>query len=106
MEINKVIEDKCATVALSGRLDTLTSPQLEEALRELPADITKLVIDLKDLEYVSSAGLRVFLNAQKSMMEKGEDRFYPDPDNRKRGRNTGIDHDTGIERRKYRAYFM
>ena len=62
MEINKVIEDKCATVALSGRLDTLTSPQLEEALRELPADITKLVIDLKDLEYVSSAG----------MMEKGE----------------------------------
>ena len=69
MEINKVIEDKCATVALSGRLDTLTSPQLEE---ELPADITKLVIDLKDLEYVSSAGLRVFLNAQKSMMEKGE----------------------------------
>lgn len=72
MEINKVIEDKCATVALSGRLDTLTSPQLEEALRELPADITKLVIDLKDLEYVSSAGLRVFLNAQKSMMEKGE----------------------------------
>ena len=72
MEINKVIEDKCATVALSGRLDTLSSQQHEEVLRELPAEITKLVIDLKDLEYVSSAGLRVFLNAQKSMMEKGE----------------------------------
>ncbi len=72
MEINKILNDKNCTFALSGRLDTLTSPQLEEALKEVPADVTELVIDLKELEYVSSAGLRVFLNAQKSMTGKGE----------------------------------
>ena len=71
MEINKVIQDNNCTIALEGRLDTLTSPQLEEALKEVPEEITELVLDLKDLEYVSSAGLRVFLNAQKSMINKG-----------------------------------
>ncbi len=72
MEINKILNDKACTIELTGRLDTLTSPQLEEALKEVPADINKLVLDLKALEYVSSAGLRVFLNAQKSMAGKGE----------------------------------
>ena len=72
MEINKILNDKTCTIELTGRLDTLTSPQLEEALKEVPADVEKLVLDLKTLEYVSSAGLRVFLNAQKSIMNKGE----------------------------------
>ena len=72
MEINKVVDNKKCTLQLSGRLDTLTSPQLEEALKEIPEDIEDLELDLKDLEYVSSAGLRVFLNAQKSMMNKGK----------------------------------
>ncbi len=71
MEINKIVDGKKCTVELTGRLDTLTSPQLEEALKEVPEDTNELVLDLKELEYVSSAGLRVFLNAQKSMAEKG-----------------------------------
>ncbi len=71
MEINKVVDDKKCTIELTGRLDTLTSPQLEEALKEVPEDVNELVLNLKELEYVSSAGLRVFLNAQKGMMEKG-----------------------------------
>ena len=72
MEINKIIDNNKCKVALSGRLDTLTSPQLEEVLKEIPEDVNDLVLDLKDLEYVSSAGLRVFLNTQKSMMGKGK----------------------------------
>jgi anti-sigma B factor antagonist len=71
VEINKVVDDKKCTIELTGRLDTLTSPQLEEALKEVPEDVNELVLNLKELEYVSSAGLRVFLNAQKGMMEKG-----------------------------------
>ncbi len=71
MEINKIVDDKKCTIELTGRLDTLTSPQLEEALKEVPEDVNELVLNLKELEYVSSAGLRVFLNAQKGMMEKG-----------------------------------
>ncbi len=72
MEINKVIKDGCCKLDLSGRLDTITSPQLEEELKELPENINELILDLKELEYVSSAGLRVFLNAQKSMSAKGK----------------------------------
>ena len=71
MEINKIVEDKKCMIELTGRLDTLTSPQLEETLKEVPEDTNELVLDLKELEYVSSAGLRVFLNAQKSMTDKG-----------------------------------
>ena len=71
MEINKIVDDKKCTIELTGRLDTLTSPQLEEALKEVPEDTNELVLDLKELEYVSSAGLRVFLNAQKGMTDKG-----------------------------------
>ncbi|MBQ6334995.1 MAG: STAS domain-containing protein [Erysipelotrichaceae bacterium] len=72
MEINKVIKDDSCRLELSGRLDTITSPQLEEELKELPENISELTLDLKDLEYVSSAGLRVFLNAQKTMSAKGQ----------------------------------
>ena len=72
MEITKILKDKTCTFKLEGRLDTLTSPQLEDALKEVPEDAEQLVLDLKDLEYVASAGLRVFLNAQKNMAGKGE----------------------------------
>ena len=71
MEINKVCKDGTCRIELSGRLDTITSPQLEEELQQIPEDVKELVLDLKDLEYVSSAGLRVFLNAQKMMNDKG-----------------------------------
>ena len=59
------------TVGIGGRLDTTTAPELEQALKGALDDITELVLDLKDLEYVSSAGLRVMLAAQKTMNKQG-----------------------------------
>lgn len=69
----KITKEKNGTnlrITLSGRLDTLTSPQLEEELKL--EGITSLVFDMTDLEYISSAGLRVMLTAQKTMMMQGE----------------------------------
>ncbi|MBR3570087.1 MAG: STAS domain-containing protein [Oscillibacter sp.] len=61
------------TVSLEGRLDTTTAPELEAELRPALKDgVTNLTIDLKKLEYVSSAGLRVLLSAQKIMNRQGE----------------------------------
>jgi anti-sigma B factor antagonist len=59
-------------VGVSGRLDTTTAPVLEKTIGENIADIEKLVLDFKGLEYISSAGLRVVLNAQKKMQQAGE----------------------------------
>jgi anti-sigma B factor antagonist len=70
LNINKTIEGTKAVIALSGRLDTLTSSDLDAQLKEL-TNITELVFDFTGLEYVSSAGLRVLLSAQKSMKGKG-----------------------------------
>ena len=67
MEIKKNKEDAKLTLALSGRLDTLTAPQMEEVVRNEMEGVSALLIDLKDLTYVSSAGLRVLLMAQKTM---------------------------------------
>lgn len=58
--------------AVEGRLDTLTSPQLEEKLSDELSGITKLVFDLKDLVYISSAGLRVLVAFSKKMAGHGE----------------------------------
>ena len=60
------------TIALEGRLDTMTSPQLEGKLRVSIDGITQLIFDLEKLEYVSSAGLRVLLSAQKVMNRQGD----------------------------------
>jgi anti-sigma B factor antagonist len=57
------------TVALDGRLDTVTAPELEAGLKF--GDATKVVIDLADVPYMSSAGLRLMLTAHKTMMAKG-----------------------------------
>ncbi|MCR5142923.1 MAG: STAS domain-containing protein [Ruminococcus sp.] len=57
------------TVALEGRLDTLTAPELEDKLEPELDDIEKLVFDFAGLEYISSAGLRVLLATQKQMDE-------------------------------------
>ena len=56
---------------LSGRLDTVTAPQLEAALEKILSDSDALVLDMANLEYISSAGLRVILKAQKAMNTKG-----------------------------------
>lgn len=66
MTINKKMEGGVLTVALDGRLDTMTAPELEKELEGF-AGAEKLVFDLTGLEYVSSAGLRVFLRAHKLM---------------------------------------
>ena len=72
MKIEKNLNEKNLVVALEGRLDTVTAPQLEEELKTGLEGVTDLVIDLSKLEYVSSAGLRVLLSAFKIMRNKGE----------------------------------
>ena len=67
MTILKNREGNTVNLALEGRLDTTTAPQLEEALNENMDGVETLVLDMKSLEYVSSAGLRVLLAAQKKM---------------------------------------
>ena len=58
-------------IALGGRLDTTTAPALDKMIREDIADNEHLVLDLKGLEYLSSAGLRVLLGAQKKIKQNG-----------------------------------
>ena len=71
MTINKILDQTKLTIALEGRLDTMTAPSLEACLNESLTGITELVLDFKDLEYISSAGLRVLLSAQKRMNLQG-----------------------------------
>lgn len=59
------------TLALVGRLDTVTAPELENTLADLLPGIDHLVLDLTDLEYISSAGLRVILKTYKTLASKG-----------------------------------
>ena len=71
LNISRTREDSKLCVAVEGRLDTTTAPELEASLKEDLENVTDLVIDLSDLEYISSAGLRVLLAAQKTMMKQG-----------------------------------
>lgn len=71
MTINQTNENGKVTLALSGRLDTVTAPELEAALDTALGGATELCFDFTDLEYISSAGLRVLLKAQKIMNTKG-----------------------------------
>lgn len=68
----KKAENNGLTVTLEGRLDTTTAPQLETELMGSLEGVTSLVLDFEKLEYISSAGLRVLLAAQKVMMKQGE----------------------------------
>lgn len=71
MTITKNLEGTKLTVALEGRLDTGTSPQLEAELKSSVNGVEELVLDLENLAYMSSAGLRVLLAAQKVMNRQG-----------------------------------
>ncbi len=71
LNITKQIDGTKATVVLEGRLDTTTAPQLESELKSFLDSITDLVFDFEKLEYISSAGLRVLLSAQKAMTKQG-----------------------------------
>ena len=72
LKIEKKSEGIKDTVLLSGRLDTTTAPELEVFMEKELKDTQELVFDLTDLEYISSAGLRVLLKVQKYMNKKGD----------------------------------
>ena len=71
-EITKNIENQKAVLTLKGKLDTTTAPELDKTINEIISDIKELVFDFADLQYISSAGLRVLLSAQKAMNARGE----------------------------------
>ena len=71
MNINKTAEGSFLKIKVDGRLDTTTAPQLEEELKASLDGVTDLAMDFADLEYISSAGLRVLLSAQKTMNKQG-----------------------------------
>lgn len=70
MNINRTVNGAALELALEGRLDTTTAPQLDAQLQNLTG-IQELTIDFGKLEYISSAGLRVLLSAQKTMNKQG-----------------------------------
>jgi len=72
MTITKAADGTALTLVLEGRLDTATAPQLEKELKENLTGITDLTLDMKELSYLSSAGLRVLLTAQKQMNRQGK----------------------------------
>jgi anti-sigma B factor antagonist len=71
MIIEKKLNGTAACVAISGRLDTQTAPELEAELDTIFSGLKELTFDMKGLEYISSAGLRVILKAQKTMNTQG-----------------------------------
>ncbi len=72
LHIEKKQDQDTLTIFLEGRLDTTTSPDLEELLKGSLDGVTSLILDFEKLEYISSAGLRVLLSTQKVMNRQGE----------------------------------
>ncbi len=72
MKMNKSLNGSTLTIALEGRLDTNTAPELEMEIKNSLEGITSLILDFADLEYISSAGLRVLLAAHKRMSVQGD----------------------------------
>lgn len=58
-------------IEITGRLDTITAPELEKTIESDASDVTKLILDVNGMEYISSAGLRVLLSVQKKMSKRG-----------------------------------
>lgn len=71
MKITKNLNGTSLNVALEGRLDTTTAPELEQSLKESLESTNDLTLDFSKLDYISSAGLRVLLSAHKAMAKKG-----------------------------------
>ena len=72
LTINKTVENGKAILSPEGRLDTVTAPEMENAVKEVLPGIDELTLDFAKLEYISSAGLRVLLSAQKVMNTQGK----------------------------------
>ena len=72
MEINKAISNQNVIITLKGRLDTMTAPQLDDEAKSNDFDeVETVTLNLKDLEYISSSGLRVILALYKNLKSKG-----------------------------------
>ena len=71
MNINIERTNAATVIALEGRLDTTTAPELEKAINDEGDALKNLVLDFKGVDYISSAGLRVLLSAQKKMNAQG-----------------------------------
>lgn len=71
MNIDISKNDNVSIITLEGRLDATTAPMLDTCIKEMPNDITSLIIDMKNVNYISSAGLRILLAAQKKMNQVG-----------------------------------
>jgi len=71
MTINKTLNGSALTLAVEGRLETITSPELEAVVKNELDGVTELTFDFAKLDYISSAGLRVLLSAQKKMSAQG-----------------------------------
>lgn len=71
MTIKQKKENNKLTIYISGRVDTTTAPDLSEYLKDTLNGVQELVLDLKEVDYISSAGLRVILFAQKTMNSQG-----------------------------------
>ena len=72
MNINKVLEGTKLELEITGRLDTITAPELDAEIKQNIDAIDCLVLNFKGVEYISSAGLRVLLATQKTMNKKGK----------------------------------
>ena len=72
LTINKTVENGKAILSPEGRLDTVTANEMENAVKEVLPGLTELTLDFAKLEYISSAGLRVLLSAQKTMNAQGK----------------------------------
>ena len=71
MTIQQTKDGNALTIALEGRLDTMTAPELEQTLKTALEGVEELTFDFEKLDYISSAGLRVLLAAQKAMNRQG-----------------------------------
>ena len=72
MEINKAISNQNVIITLKGRLDTMRAPQLDDEAKSIDFDeVETVTLNLKDLEYISSSGLRVILALYKNLKSKG-----------------------------------
>ncbi len=71
MNVEKKLNGEELTLIVSGRLDTQTAPELEKELNDVLSGVKELVFDFSNLEYISSAGLRIILKAQVAMNKQG-----------------------------------